>query len=85
MMKTKGNLGVGNDLNLRSQLLKLFHGDAIGGHAGITATYRRFAAIFYWKGLEKDVCNFVKECTVCQRNKPEDVASPGPLYEKPLD
>lgn len=56
----------------------------MGGHSGVGATTKRIAAVFYWKGLEKEVRNFVRECEVCQRCKYERVSSPGLLQPLPI-
>lgn len=36
-------------------------------------------SLFYWKGLKKDVKEWVRNCDICQRCKSENVASPGLL------
>lgn len=83
-LKRKGKLVVGTDSVLRADLLGHFHADAIGGHSGATATYRRLSSVFYWKGLERDVREFVRGCITCNRFKPENVASPGLLQPLPI-
>lgn len=84
VLKRKGKLVVGENVNLRRDLLTFFHGDSIGGHSGMLPTFRRLSAIFYWRGMEKDVWNFIRECSVCQRFKPELVASPGLIQLLPI-
>lgn len=84
LLKRKGKLVVGADRGLRTELLSYFHGDGVGGHSGMQPTFRRISSVFYWKGLEKDVRNFVRECVICQRFKPELVASPGLLQPLPI-
>ena len=44
---------VGQDVQLREDLLKLFHSSPEGGHSGATATMKRLGGIVYWKGLKK--------------------------------
>lgn len=39
---------------------------------------------FYWKGLHKEVKNYLRNCAVCQRNKYDTVASPGLLQRLPI-
>ena len=70
----KGKLVVGNDPQLRLELLKYFHSSADGGHSGIDATVRRIATVVYWKGLKRSVRQYVRECEICQINKPNLVA-----------
>ncbi|GJS00904.1 putative mitochondrial protein [Tanacetum coccineum] len=45
----KGKLVVGQDANLRRELLKYFHRDSIGGHSRVKVTSRRLCSVFYWK------------------------------------
>ena len=40
-------------------LLEEFHSTAIGGHLGFLRTYKRLAAIVFWRGMRKDVKAFV--------------------------
>jgi hypothetical protein len=37
----------------------------------IQATYQRLRKMFYWHGMNQDVQNFVKQCTICQQAKHE--------------
>jgi len=41
---------------------------------------KRRLSVIYWKGLSKDVRNFVRTCAVCQRNK-FDLAAPAGLLQ----
>jgi hypothetical protein len=45
------------------------HATPIAGHSEFTKTYHRFKRSFFWDGMKQDICNFVAECDVCQRNK----------------
>ncbi|KAK4271035.1 hypothetical protein QN277_019789 [Acacia crassicarpa] len=84
VLKRQGKLVVAADRILRKDLLTYFHADGVGGHSGIHSTFKRLASVFYWKGMEKDVRNFVRECVICQRFKLELVASPGLLQPLPI-
>lgn len=50
----------------------------------MTHTYKRIASAFYWKGLERDVRQFVRACETCQCFKYETVASPALLQPLPI-
>ena len=65
---------MGNDVGLKQLILKEFHDSFAGGYSGIEGTKKRIGDHFYWKGLKHDVKEFVKQCEVCQRNKPENSA-----------
>lgn len=45
----------------------MIHNHATGGHFGIENTYHKIAERYYWKGMYKDIKEYVKTCDVCQR------------------
>ena len=61
-------------------LLAEFHDSATGGHSGFLRTYKRLAAAVYWKGMRKQVKDYVASCQTCQTNKYEAL-SPGGLLQ----
>lgn len=71
-LRRKKKLVVGNDPALRKQMLQMFHSEAVGGHSGILVTTKRLVGIYYWKGLSKDVRNFIRACDICQLNKSDN-------------
>ena len=62
-------------------ILKEYH-DSIdsGGHDGITRTYYKIRQRFYWKGIKKDVRDYVLSCPVCQVLKLKFRSRPDQLY-----
>lgn len=44
---------------LQTKLIAAFHSSGIGGHSGIQATYQKLQKHFYWKGMKKDVDNYI--------------------------
>ena len=83
-LRRKGKLMVGADSDLRLELLKYFHSSAEGGHSGVEATMRRISAVIYWKRLKRVVREFVRSCTICQKYKYDNAASPGLLQPLPI-
>ena len=83
-LRRKGRVVVGKDPKLHSQILEWFHSSGLGGHSGVHATYQRISAILYWKGLWKEVRQFVRNCPTCQQNKSENVSTPGLLQPLPI-
>ena len=75
---------VRKDTQLRGDLIKHFHSSAKGGHFGMDAIVKRLAVVFYWKGLRREVRQFVRECGVCQRCKADLAVSPGLLQPLPI-
>ncbi|PKA60916.1 hypothetical protein AXF42_Ash006551 [Apostasia shenzhenica] len=67
----KGKLVVGNDTELRTQLVKMIHTEPAGGHSGFQPTLHRLKAMYHWKGMGQTVKNIIQECDICQRNKYE--------------
>lgn len=81
--RRKGKLMVGNDEQLRRELIQLIHDGSIGGHSGTAVTIQKLNALFYWKGRRKQVREYVRACDVCAKNKGENVAYPGLLQPLP--
>lgn len=50
-LRKNGKLVVGNDSELRKELLSFFHDSATSWHSGINETYMRISAILFWKNL----------------------------------
>lgn len=84
LLKRKSKLVVGNNSQLRHEIIQECHQSAMGGHSGIHATHQRLKSMFYWKGQSKDVRQFVRHCHVCQQVKTETVAYPGLLQPLPI-
>ncbi|GJV36444.1 retrotransposon-related protein [Tanacetum coccineum] len=72
----KGKIVVGNNPELRKELLKHFHEGVVGGHSGVKVTTHKICLMLYWKGLKKQVKQYVRECLVCQICKPDLAAYP---------
>ena len=84
VLRYKGRILIGNDEDLKHQLIDSLHSSAVGGHSGIVANYQRIKRLFYWPGMKKDVEKFITECPVCQRAKAEHCQYPGLLDPLPL-
>jgi hypothetical protein len=59
-------LRVVDDVETKNQVLKEFHDTLWAGHIGVWATYHKIKERYWWKGLYKDVEEFVASCTECQ-------------------
>jgi len=60
LLRRKGKLVVGENAELRQQILQHFHDSAIGGHSGYEMTYRRIKDHLYWMGMQKEVKKWVQ-------------------------
>lgn len=83
-LRRKGKLVVGNVPDMRNRLIKWHHTLAQGGHSGVTATWKRLTRLFYWKGIKRDMVEFIKRCVTCQKCKSDTVAYPGMLQPLPI-
>lgn len=79
----KDKLVVGNNVQLRADLISYFHDSATGGHSGVKVTTDKLSSVFYWKGTKKEAKKYVRECVVCQTYKPDLAAYPGLLQALP--
>lgn len=79
IIRHKGRIYIGDDLGLKTKLLKALHSSTLGGHSGRKVSYERIKKIFYWPGLKSDMDKWVTECPVCQKNKGETCHYPGLL------
>ena len=39
------------------------------GHQGISRTQHLFKCQYYWKGMNKDICKYINNCALCEREK----------------
>jgi putative transposase len=51
-------------------LLKYFHDTILAGHLGERKTFQKLALHFWWPKMQRDVFEYVKRCSLCQRAKP---------------
>lgn len=83
-MRKNNKIVVGPDGNLKAKLINWYHSSSEAGHAGRDLTLGRIKQVFTWKGLSKQVRQFVRNCQVCQASKSETVAYPGLLQPLPI-
>ncbi|KAL8143658.1 hypothetical protein V2J09_016690 [Rumex salicifolius] len=83
-LRRHGKLVVGQDPSVKLHIFQWLHDSAIGGHSGRDATLQRIKSIFYWKGMNTEVQNYVRNCTTCQRNKYDLSTKPGLLQPLPI-
>lgn len=53
----------------RTAIIKEHHESMIGGHKGITKTYRRIKQRFWWNNMKNDVQEYIRQCRICQTTK----------------
>ncbi|XP_051153378.1 uncharacterized protein LOC127287824 [Leptopilina boulardi] len=72
---------------IREDIIKEYHNSKIGGHKGVTKTYRRIREKFFWPGIKDQVTEFVRKCPTCQEQKLVRVRTREPMLitDTPLD
>jgi hypothetical protein len=80
----KGKVVVGRDLEMQNKLISMFHNSTVGGHSSMTVTSKIIGGLFYWKGQQKHIRQYIRECNTCQRNKHENMASLGLIQPLPI-
>ncbi|MCA9324993.1 DDE-type integrase/transposase/recombinase, partial [Candidatus Saccharibacteria bacterium] len=53
-----------------SRVLELCHSSVTSGHLGLSKTWARVNARFFWPGTRRSVKRFIKQCDICQKIKP---------------
>ncbi|KAA3480782.1 reverse transcriptase [Gossypium australe] len=61
-LRSKGKIVTGSDEELRRALFRHFHVSAIRGHSDVYASRNRMASFFYWKGMNRDIMTWIREC-----------------------
>lgn len=84
LLRKNRKIVVGPNGNLKAKLINWYHSSPEAGHAGRDLTLARIKQVFTWKGLSKQVRQFVRACQVCQTSKSETVAYPGMLQPLPV-
>jgi len=80
VLHRKGRVVVGAVASVKQLIPQLFHDCPTGGHSGIQVTKKKIVSVLYWKGLNRDVRNYIRACVVCQRNK-LDLSTPARLLQ----
>lgn len=65
----KNNIVVVNDDETKNLIMNDFHMLPTAGHAGIKRTLKTLKQKYVWKNMNENVENFIKKCTLCQKNK----------------
>lgn len=69
---------------LRELILQWLHSSHQGGHLGIKATHQRIKQLFYWKGLLRDIEQYIQNCETCLWCKCETMVAPNLLWPLPI-
>lgn len=83
-LRRKSKLVIPANAALRNTILEWLHKSCSGGHSGQDATHQRVKSLFYWKGMSKDIQQYIRSCTTCPQCKHETIASPGLIQPLPI-
>ena len=64
-----GCIVVPRDDVLRTLLLAEAHDSRLGGHFGESRTLEKLRRVWFWKGMSRDVSEYVRSCSKCQAVK----------------
>jgi hypothetical protein len=80
----KGRLYIVKSSPFKRRILHYIHSNPQAGHSGYHKTVQRAKADFYWSGMRKDIRKLIKECSVCQASKVENIHPAGLLQPLPI-
>ena len=70
---------VASDSNTKEKIMQELHSTPYSAHPGIQRTLGKVRRSFFWKGMMRDISNFVENCPVCQMEKSDHTLSKGKL------
>jgi hypothetical protein len=76
----KGRIYLNNNSKFKIKVLQEAHHCPVASHVGFFKTYYNARQSFFWKGMSTDIQKYVAECDLCQRNKTENISTPGVLH-----
>ena len=56
---------------LKKPIMEEAHSSAYARHPGSTKMYHTLKEYYWWRGMKKDVAEFVSRCLICQQVKTE--------------
>ena len=69
---------------LKKQIMEEAHSSAYAMHPGSTTMYHTPGEHYWWRGMKKDVAEFVSRCLICQQVKAEHQRPSGLLQSLPI-
>jgi hypothetical protein len=71
IMKFRNRVCITNDAELKRVILSEAHQSLYTVHPGNTKMYRDLRKNYWWKGMKKDIAQYVEQCLTCQQIKVE--------------
>ena len=89
-VRADGTLMMGHRLcvpdvgELNKEIMEQAHSFAYAMHPGNTKMYHTLREHYWWRGIKKDVAEFVSRCLICQQVKAEHQRPAGLLQSLPI-
>lgn len=52
-----------------NEILYTYHKSPLSGHCGKARTIAKIRKHFYWHNMNKDIAQYIKDCTICEKTK----------------
>ena len=69
---------------LKKEIMEEAHSFAYAMHPGSTKMYHTLREHYWWRGMKKDVAEFVYRCLICQQVKAEHQRPAGLIQSLPI-
>ena len=80
----KNKLCVPNDMELKKKILYEIHNTVFTMHPGSNKMYQDMKQSYWWRGMKKDISEYVAKCLTCQQVKAEHQVPFGLLNPLPI-
>ena len=80
----KNRLYLGGCKVIKDQVLAFVHSDHMVGHSSYERTMQRAKIDFFWKGMKKELKQFIREYETCQKMKHANKSLAGLLQTLPI-
>nr|XP_012466484.1 unnamed protein product [Gossypium raimondii] len=71
MLYYRNRICVPNNLDLKNDILSEAHSSICSIHPGSTKMYCDLKKMYWWPGMKREICEYVKRCLICQQVKAE--------------
>ena len=80
----KNKFCVPNDMKLKKKILYEIHNIVFAMHPGSNKMYQDMKQYYWWRGMKKDISEYVAKCLTCQQVKAEHQVPSGLLNPLPI-
>jgi hypothetical protein len=77
----KGRIYLNSTSPIIAFIISEFHNNT---YEGYQKGLKRIWSVFYWSKMKQQLCNFIKNCDVCQRHKADNTKPAGLLQPLPI-